>query len=301
MKIHMVGVGGTGMSGLARILIARGDSIYDLRPAHIPGAVLRTGHSVSFLPAGVERVVRSAAVPDDNPELVEARRRGIPVMKYSEMLGELSRSRVTIAVAGCHGKTTTTGMIAYILSRAGFEPSFVCGGVIPQLGSNAMPGKGKHLVVEACEFDRSFLKLSPACAVITNVEEDHLDYYRDITEIVGAFREFAGLCSGPVIGSVDNVHSASIVEGLKGKGEGYSIQKDADWRARNVEVKEGRWSFEALKYGRPFGAYTLGLAGEHNVSNALAAIAAATWAGVHALVTFLSSMEEERMVRPGLR
>lgn len=280
MKIHLVGVGGIGMSGLAKILLSRGDSVTgsDLNRCDIPGAVV--GHAASNVPEGTELVVRSAAVKDDNPEIVAARDRGLSVLKYAEMLGRLSRDHATIAVAGCHGKTTTTAMIAYILSRAGFDPSFVCGGGIPQLGSNAAPGHGKHLVVEACEFDRSFLNLSPACAVITNVEEDHLDYYKDIAEITEAFREFAARSSGPVIGSLDSPNSARIVEDLKGKGEGFSLEKDADWRARNIEVSDGRWSFELLKYGRPYGQYSLEIPGRHNVANALAAVAAATWAGV---------------------
>ena len=171
-------------------------------------------------------------------------------------------------------------MVSYILSRAGFEPSYVCGGVITQLGSNAAPGTGKHLVVEACEYDRSFLNLSPACAVITNIEEDHLDYYKDINEIAAAFREFAGKSSGPVIASIDSPAAAALVADLKGKGEGYSLEKDADWRARNVAVENGRWAFDVLKYGRPYGRYSLRVPGLHNVSNALAAIAATTWAGV---------------------
>jgi len=280
MKIHCIGIGGIGMSGLAKILLVRGDVISgsDQAPCDFPGAVV--GHAAANMPEGVELVVRSAAIKDDNAEVVEARRRNIPVLKYAEMLGRLSTDRSTIAISGCHGKTTTTSMVSYILSRAGFEPSYVCGGVISQLGSNAAPGAGKHLVVEACEYDRSFLNLSPACAVITNIEEDHLDYYKDITEIIGAFREFAGKCSGPVIASADNVHSAALLSELKGKGESFSLEKDADWRARNIEVFDGRWSFDLLKYGRPYGRYTLGVAGQHNVSNALAAIAATTWAGV---------------------
>jgi len=280
MKIHCIGIGGIGMSGLAKILLVRGDVISgsDQAPCDFPGAVV--GHAAANMPEGVELVVRSAAIKDDNAEVVEARRRNIPVLKYAEMLGRLSTDRSTIAISGCHGKTTTTSMVSYILSRAGFEPSYVCGGVISQLGSNAAPGAGKHLVVEACEYDRSFLNLSPACAVITNIEEDHLDYYKDITEIIGAFREFAGKCSGPVIASADNVHSAALLSELKGKGESFSLEKDADWRARNIEVFDGRWSFDLLKYGRPFGRYTMGVAGQHNVSNALAAIAATTWAGV---------------------
>jgi UDP-N-acetylmuramate--alanine ligase len=280
MKIHFIGIGGIGMSGLAKIMTVRGDAISgsDQAACDFPGA--KVGHAAAYVPEGVELVVRSAAIKDDNVEVVEARKRGIPVMKYAEMLGRLSEEKSTIAIAGCHGKTTTTSMIAYILSRAGFEPSYVCGGVISQLGSNAAPGAGKHLVVEACEYDRSFLNLSPACEVITNIEEDHLDYYKDIAEINSAFREFAGKSSGPVIVSADNVHTAALLAELKGRGESFSLEKDADWRARNIEVFDGRWSFDLHRYGRPSGRYTLGVAGQHNVSNALAALAAASWAGV---------------------
>ena len=280
MKIHLIGIGGIGMSGLSKILTVRGDALSgsDQAPCAFPWA--KVGHDASNLPDGIELVVRSAAIKDDNVEVVEARKRNIPVVKYAEMLGRLSKEKATIAISGCHGKTTTTSMISYILSRAGFEPSFVCGGVISQLGSSAAPGSGKHLVVEACEYDRSFLNLTPACAVITNIEEDHLDYYKDITEIVGAFRDFAGRSTGPVIGSADNAHAAALLAEMKGRAESFSIEKDADWRARNIEVFDGRWSFDLLKYGRPYGRYTLGVAGQHNVSNGLAAIAATTWAGV---------------------
>jgi len=279
MKIHFIGIGGIGMSGIAKISAVRGDVVSgsDQSPCEFPGAVV--GHGAANLPPDVDLVVRSAAIKDDNVEVIEARKRKIPVIKYAEMLGRLTQEKSTIAISGCHGKTTTTSMISYLLWRAGFEPSYVCGGVISQLGSNAAPGAGKHLVVEACEYDRSFLSLSPSCAIITNIEEDHLDYYKDIDEIVGAFRAFAGRCSGPVIGSLDNARSGSLLSELKGKGESFSIEKDADWRARNIEVSGGRWSFDLLRYGRPYGRYTLGVAGAHNVSNALAAIAACTWAG----------------------
>lgn len=280
MKVHLVGIGGIGMSGLARILRGRADSVSgsDLRPTGIPGSV--AGHDARNVPADADLLVRSAAVRDENPEVAEARRRGIPVIKYAEMLGRLSREKSTIAIAGCHGKTTTTSMVSYILSRAGFDPSFVCGGVITQLGTNAAPGKGKHLVVEACEYDRSFLNLSPSCAVITNIEEDHLDYYRDLDEIVEAFRDFARSSSGPVIASADNLSAAGIAAELKGRAETFSLEREADWRARNIEVRDGRWSFEAFRYGRPYGRFTLAVAGAHNVSNSLAAMAASAWAGV---------------------
>jgi UDP-N-acetylmuramate--alanine ligase len=280
VKIHFVGVGGVGMSGLAKILVVGGHQVSgsDQKPCAFPGA--RVGHEAANVPEGVDLVVRTAAARDENPEVREAQRRGVPVIKYAEMLGRLSLEKSTIAVAGCHGKTTTTSMIAYVLHRAGFDPTFVVGGTVSQLGTSAKPGAGKHLVVEACEYDRSFLNLSPSCEVITNIEEDHLDYYRDIAEINGAFRDFANKCSGPVIATIDNSHTAALLGELKGRGESYSTEKEADWQARNIVVEGGRWSFDVLKYGKPFGRFTLGVAGQHNVSNALGAIAAATWAGV---------------------
>jgi len=295
---HLIGVGGIGVSGLARILLAHGYAVSgsDLgRNAQTEalesvGVRASIGHAAGNLPEGCTVVVRSAAVPDDNPEVKAARERGVEVVKYAQMVGRLMGAKVGIAVAGCHGKTTTTAMVSYVLSRAGMEPTFVCGGVIPQLGTNAAPGKGKHFVAEACEYDRSFHQLAPQCAVITNIEEDHLDYYRDLNEIVAAFEEYASKVGdkGIVIGSLDNAHSAAIVGRFKGRGEGYSTVKssdtrtgkDADWRARGVAVVDGQWRFEALKYGRPFGEFTLKVPGVHNVSNALAAIAVATWAGV---------------------
>ena len=284
MKIHLIGIGGIGMSGLARCLVTQGHVVTgsDLKPsplAELPGVRVAIGHDAGNV-GEADLVVRSAAVREDNPEVVEARARHLEVLKYAQMLGRLTQDRALIAVAGCHGKTTTSAMIAYILQRAGFDPGFVIGGVIPQLGSNAALGQGRHFVAEACEYDRSFLNLSPKCAVVTNIEEDHLDYYKDLEEIVGAFREFAGRASEMVIASLDSPPAAAIVLERKGRDEGYSVDRDADWRARNVEVRDGRWTFEVLKYGKPFGEFHLAIPGTHNVANALAAMAAATWAGV---------------------
>lgn len=287
---HLVGIGGIGMSGLARQLLARGYAVSgsDLKASDLTDALqatgvrVATGHDAANLPDGCTMVVRSAAVPDENPEVARAKEHGIPILSYAQMLGRLMQEKQGIAVAGCHGKTTTTGMIAYILSRAGFEPSFVCGGVIPQLGSNAAAGPGRHFVAEACEYQRSFLQLKPRCAVITNIEEDHLDYYRDIEEIVQAFREFAASVGdgGVVIGGIDSPHVRAVLKDLKGQGESCALEGEADWTAAKVRVENGAWRFEVLKYGRPFGEFSLGVPGQHNVSNALAAIAAATWAGV---------------------
>jgi UDP-N-acetylmuramate--alanine ligase len=295
---HLVGIGGIGVSGLARILLSHGYSVSgsDLKKSALTesleamGVRVSAGHDGKNLPDGCSVVVRSAAIPDDNPEIAAARARKVEVVKYAEMVGRLMGAKTGIAIAGCHGKTTTTSMVSFVLARAGLEPTFVCGGVIPQLGTNAAPGKGKHFVAEACEYDRSFHQLKPQCAVITNIEEDHLDYYKDLTEIVAAFEEFAQKVGdkGIVIGSLDNPHSAAIVGRFKGRGEGYSTVKssdtrtgkDADWRAKNIQVADGLWRFEVLKYGRPFGEFSLSVPGAHNVSNALAAIAVATWAGV---------------------
>ena len=287
---HLVGIGGIGLSGLARLLAARGYAVTgtDLRPNALTaelealGVGIRTGHDAAHLPAGCTLVVRSAAIPDDNPEVAAARAANVPVFFHAEMVGRLMAERSGIAVAGCHGKTTTTAMISYLLSRAGFEPSFLCGGVIPQLGTNAASGAGRHFVAEACEFNRSFLKLAPQCAVVTNIEEDHLDYYRDLEEIAGAFREFAALVGerGVVIGGIDSPPVAELIATLKGKGESYSIEKDADWCAKKISVEGGVWRFDVLKYGKAFGSFSLAVPGIHNVSNALAAIAACTWAGV---------------------
>ena len=287
---HLVGIGGIGLSGLARLLAARGYTVTgsDLKPnaqtADLEplGVKVSIGHAASNLPANATIVVRSAAVGDDNPEIAAARERGVPTCFHAEMLGRLMAERSGIAVAGCHGKTTTTALISYILSRAGFEPSFLCGGVIPQLGTNAAGGSGKHFVAEACEFNRSFLKLAPQCAVITNIEEDHLDYYKDLDEIAAAFREFAALVGGKgiVIGGVDSPPVAELISTLKGRGESYSVERDADWCAKKIAVENGVWRFDVLKYGKAFGAFSLAVPGIHNVSNALAAIAACTWAGV---------------------
>ncbi len=282
--IHLAGIGGAGMSGLARLLVQSGWKVTgsDLREVAIPQAKTYTGHDASHVPPDIEVLVRSAAVPEDNVEVAKAREKGAEILTYPQMAGRIVNGRTGIAVAGTHGKSTTSAMIAFILSRAGFEPSFLIGAPVPQLEGNAAIGTGKHFVVEACEYNRSFLNFSPHCVVITNTEEDHLDYYRDLDEISGAFREFAGRVSedGLVIGSADSPPSAAIVKDFKGRGETFSLNGEADWRARNISVEEGQWGFEVLKYGKSFGRINMALAGKHNVYNALAAIAAATWAGV---------------------
>jgi UDP-N-acetylmuramate--alanine ligase len=289
-KIHLVGIGGAGMSGLAKILYLKGYNISgsDLRKnsftellKELPIRVFQ-GHDPSNLPEGCGLIIRSAAVSENNPEIEAAKSRNIEVIKYSQMVGRLTHEKLGIAIAGSHGKTTTVAMISYILAKAGLEPSFLCGGIIPQLEGNANYTKGKSFVVEACEYDRSFLNLSPKAVVITNIEEDHLDYYRDLDEIADTFKEFASLVGddGIVVGNLDNPISKEITRGLKKQGECYSLLQDAEWRARSIKERDGLSFFEVLKYGKVFGEFTLRLAGLHNLSNALAAIAIANWMGV---------------------
>jgi UDP-N-acetylmuramate--alanine ligase len=289
-NLHLVGIGGSGMSGLARILLARGCRVSgsDLRHTEATqalarqGASIRTGHGAENLPARAELVVRSAAIGDDNPEIEAARRRGLRILKYAEALGELSREKETIAVCGTHGKTTTTGMIATILETAGLGPTYLLGSPLVHNGLNAEYGRGHRFVVEACEYDRSFLNLSPNSIVLTNIEEDHLDYYRNLDDILSAFEEFCGRVppSGRIFPCVDNANAARIAQKFRPIVETAALNADADWKARILEARDGWVRFEVVKYGKTFDEFVLAVPGMHNVSNALQAIACATTLGV---------------------
>ncbi len=289
-KIHMVGIGGIGMSAIAMCLLDRG---YEVSGSDLKsneqierlikhGVVFHKGHKASNIDGAVNKVIRSAAIKDNNEEIIEAKRHAIEIKKYSEMLGELMKGKKGIAIAGCHGKTTTTSLISYILCKGGLDPTFVCGGDIPQLGGNSSPGRGDFFVAEACEFDRSFLNLHPETVVITNIEEDHLDYYKDIDEIVATFKEFASLTgkTGSVIGCVDNVHTEKIVKEFKDRAIGYSVMKDATWHARNIKFEKGISYFNVFHNGKDLGQFTMMIPGIFNISNALGAIVASHLAGI---------------------
>ncbi len=203
--VHFVGIGGSGMSGAARILRQRGMKISGSEPKQTPitqelskqGIQVHYGHQVSNLPKDCQLLIHSAAITKENPELQAARERKIPTAKYATLAGALLESRHSVAVAGTHGKTTTTGMIAWALKKALVNPGFLIGGSVPQLGSNAAEGGGRFFVAEACEFDRSFHYFHPEIAVITNIERDHLDYYRDLQEIEESFYKFANQIRRP--------------------------------------------------------------------------------------------------------
>ncbi len=200
MSVHFVGIGGIGMSAAARILLSRGERVTgtDLRESDVVamlrerGATITVGRRARRVPRETSRIVYTAAAPAAHPEILDARERGIPAVRYAELLGELMEDRTGIAVAGVHGKTTTTAMVALILREAGLDPGAVVGGLVPEFAGNALEGLGRPFVAEACEYTRSFLCLRPHAAVITNVEAEHLDYYRDQGDVESAFREFAG-------------------------------------------------------------------------------------------------------------
>ncbi len=255
--LHLVGIAGAGMSGLAQILTGLGHRVSGSDRD-------RGGHDARNVPADAAGVIASAAVPADNPELAEARRRNLPVWKYAEAAGRLMAGTRGVAVAGTHGKTTTTSTLAFILSHAGADPTYLIGGVVPQLKGSAGYGRGKAFVIEACEYDRSFWNYRPEIAVVTNIDADHLDCYKDLDEIEAAFRTFAAQ-AGRVIACADDARAARIPG-----AETYGFSEGATWRLEGLETgPEGcRYRFRGMEIRTP-------LAGRHNALNTAAAASAA--------------------------
>jgi UDP-N-acetylmuramate--alanine ligase len=273
------------MSGIAEILLQATPleiSGCDLVRSEITdrlerlGARMAVGHDATHV-ENADLLVISSAVAESNPEVAAARERGIPVIRRAEMLGEIMRLKQGVAIAGTHGKTTTTSLTGMVLTEAGFDPTIVVGGQVHILGTNARLGKGDWLVAEADEFDRSFLELTPVVAVITNVEADHLDTYRDLAEIHDAFAAFANRVPffGAVIACADDPGVRAILPRIKRRVVTYGVAEDADLTARDVSLEASATGFEVWNgdHGR-LGAVRLRLPGRHNVANALAAIAA---------------------------
>ncbi len=302
-SIHFVGIGGSGMCGIAEVLINQGYEVSgsDLKDGESTLRLRSLGASVSNkhdskLVGNADLVVMSSAISKDNVEVKAARKHGIPVIQRAEMLGELMRYRHGIAVAGTHGKTTTTSMIAEILTLANLSPTFVIGGILNSAGSGAVLGSGKHIVVEADESDQSFLKLKPLSSVITNIDRDHMGTYGyDFDELKKSFIEF---CNNlPFYGSValctDDPNVLEIMPLISRRVLTYGFNSKAEFRAGEVEVDaRGYWVFRVDR-GISFDSLeiTLPVPGYHNVRNALAAIAIATDEGVsdQAIVQALAS------------
>jgi UDP-N-acetylmuramate--alanine ligase len=281
--IHFVGIGGIGMSGIAELLINLGykvsgsdlkDSPMTRRLADLSGLVFK-GHKEEHV-EGADVVVYSSAVASENPEIQEAKKRSIPVIPRAEMLAELMRLKYGVAIAGAHGKTTTTSMVASILTCGHLDPTVVIGGRLDIWGgSNAKLGQGDILVAEADESDGSFLALSPAIAVVTNIDHEHMDYYGDMETIRETFISFINSIPfyGTAILCIDNEEIQGIIPRLKKRYLTYGMTSQADLKGRDLEKEKLGVSFEALYHNNSLGRIVVGIPGEHNMLNALAATA----------------------------
>ena len=284
-KVHFVGIGGIGMSGIAEVLLNLGYAVSGSDLKHTPvterlaalGARVSEGHAAESV-GDAQVVVISTAVAASNPEVLEAQRLQIPVIPRAEMLAELMRLKFNVAVAGAHGKTTVTSMVAVMLAEAGLDPTAVIGGRLDVFGSSARLGKGELMVVEADESDRSFLYLLPSIAVVTNIDREHLDHYRDLEEISAAFLDFVNKVPfyGAVIACTDppwGERFLKLVPRIRRRVVTYGLEPGADCLASAIELGAQGSSFDVAFKGKSLGRFKLSVTGRHNVQNALAAVA----------------------------
>lgn len=288
-SVHFVGIGGIGMSGIAEVLNNLGYEVHgsDLRDSETTrrlrelGIDIKTGHNANNL-TNADVVVTSSAVSPDNPEVEAARKLSIPVIPRAEMLAELARLKYAILVAGAHGKTTTTSLIASILGEGEFDPTVVIGGKLKGIGSNAKLGQGEFLVAEADESDGSFLKLSPTIAIVTNIDREHMDYFKNIDEIKKAFLSFInkvpfyGLC----ILNGDNEYMKELMPEVGRRFITYGLSEGLDLVAKNIRSNGFNAVFDVELNEKLMGTFEVPLAGEHNISNCIAAVAVANELGM---------------------
>lgn len=281
-NIHFTGIGGIGMSGIAEVLMNLGYSVSgsDIQLTDITGNLQKMGASIfeghqAENVANADVLIYSSAVQADNPEIQEANRRNIPVIKRAEMLGELMRMKYGIAIAGTHGKTTTTSLTGAVLTQAGLDPTLIIGGMVRAMDTNAKLGGGDILVAEADEFDRSFLSMPPAVAVITNVEAEHLDCYRDLADLQEAFITFANKVPfyGKVIACLDNAGVQEIIKEFRRSVLTYGFNSQADLIGKNLKFDKSGTEFDVWLQAAKLGSIHLKLPGKHNAENALASIA----------------------------
>ncbi len=280
-NIHLIGIGGAGMNGIAEILMNLGFTVTgsDMRSTPVTkrleslGAKIFHGHAPENV-ASCDVVVYSSAVKEDNPEIEAARARKIPVIKRPEMLAELMRMKYGICIAGTHGKTTTTSMVGQVLKKGNIDPTIIVGGKVADFGGSAKIGQSHFLVLEADEYDRTFLKLTPVLAVVTNIEVEHLDCYEDLDDIKSAFIEFVNKVPffGQVILCIDDAGVQSIIPHIERRITRYGISRQADVRAENITFDKLQTSFAVNAFGKQLGTITLNVPGYHNIRNALAAI-----------------------------
>jgi UDP-N-acetylmuramate--alanine ligase len=280
--IHFVGIGGIGMSGIAELLLNLGYNVSgsDLKSSDITerlqllGARITVGHDAAQVD-GADVVVTSSAVDEQNPEVQAARLAGIPLIPRAEMLAELMRLKYSVAVAGAHGKTTTTSIVAAVLAQGGLDPTVVIGGKLKSIGSNALLGQGDFIVAEADESDGSFLRMSPTIAVVTNIDREHLDYYRDLDDIKTAFLSFVHRIPfyGLSVLCLDNEPVQDLIPMIEKRFTTYGMTSQADLRAQNVVFDGMRSRFTLQHHDRQLGEIRLNLPGVHNIYNAMASVA----------------------------
>jgi UDP-N-acetylmuramate--alanine ligase len=280
--IHFVGIGGIGMSGIAELLLNLGYKVSgsDIKPSDITarlkslGGTIYEGHAENQI-SGADVVVISSAISADNPEVIAAEQASVPVIPRAEMLAELMRLKYSVAVAGAHGKTSTTSLVASVLAGGGLDPTVVIGGKLKSIGSNAVLGKGDFIVAEADESDGSFLKFSPTIAVVTNIDREHLDYYTDLDAIKAVFLQFLDRIPfyGQAVLCLDNEPIQELIPKIKRRYTTYGISSQADFQIKEVEFKPQKSRFTVYRSGRKLGRIALNLPGIHNVLNATASIA----------------------------
>ncbi|MHB1843912.1 MAG: UDP-N-acetylmuramate--L-alanine ligase [Deltaproteobacteria bacterium] len=284
-RIHFVGIGGIGMSGIAEVLLNLGYQVSgsDLRGSELTERLAAMGGRIAIGPhreenaRGADVLVISSAVRRDNPEVRAARAAGVPVIPRAEMLAELMRLKSGIAVAGSHGKTTTTSMVSHVLAAAGLDPTSVVGGRMVNLGSNAKLGRSEWMVVEADESDGSFLRLSPTIAIVTNVDPEHLDHYGELAKLRAAFVEFVNRVPfyGLAVLCLDHPTVQGFLPEVEKRHVTYGQAPQADYRALGIELNGFRSTFEAHRRAESLGRFELAMVGAHNVQNALAVLAVA--------------------------
>ncbi|MDD4232200.1 MAG: UDP-N-acetylmuramate--L-alanine ligase [Candidatus Cloacimonetes bacterium] len=279
-KIHFIGIGGIGMSGIAEFLFNQGLEISgsDMKKSDITahledlGIKITEGHNPDLV-HDADVVVKSSAVKDDNPEIIAAKAMRIPVIRRAEMLAEITRMSFSIGISGTHGKTTSTSMAGLVLEAAGLDPTIIVGGKVKNFGSNNVMGSGKYIVVEADEYDHSFLSLTPCIAGITNVDEDHLDCYRNLDDIKGAFIEYANKVPffGSVIACLDDPGVQTILPQINKKIVTYGLSRQADVQALNIVMKNFTTSYDLSYKGYKLGRISMKVSGKHNIQNSLLA------------------------------
>jgi UDP-N-acetylmuramate--alanine ligase len=280
--IHFVGIGGIGMSGIAELLLNLGYKVSgsDIKRSditdrlHTLGSTVFTGHAANQI-QGADVVVTSSAVESDNPEVMAAEQKSIPVIPRAEMLAELMRLKYSVVIAGAHGKTSTTSIVASVLAEGGLDPTVVIGGKLGGIGSNAVLGQGDFIVAEADESDGSFLKFSPTIAVVTNIDREHLDYYADLKAIKSVFLNFLDRIPfyGLAVLCLDNEPIQDLIPKIKKRYTTYGMSSQADFQIRHVEFGNQKSTFTVHQRGTPLGHIHLNLPGIHNVYNATASIA----------------------------